>query len=164
MTAVDPALRAEAEQHIREHVEVKRARVERVSRIRELVLGAQDGLLVPLGVVSGMAAASPRRTAILVAGFPAAVTRCIAMAAGSYLASEAEEALSRAEVEDERREVIESPIVSGHSWRWRSGRRGCREAMPSGSRPGLGRTQTCFEDEGRRRSWGCRLSGWRRAR
>ncbi|HET8980174.1 MAG TPA: VIT1/CCC1 transporter family protein [Solirubrobacteraceae bacterium] len=102
-------LRAEAEQHIRDHVMGERARVERVSRIRELVLGAQDGLLVPLGVVSGMAAANPGRAAILVAGFAEAVAGCIAMGAGSYLASEAEEAFYRAEIDDERREVIEFP-------------------------------------------------------
>jgi hypothetical protein len=69
-SAIDAGLQAEAEQHIRGHVEGERARVERVSRIRELVLSAQDGLLMPLGVVSGMAAANPGRTAILVAGSP----------------------------------------------------------------------------------------------
>jgi vacuolar iron transporter family protein len=109
MSAVADSVREEAQQHIREHVEGERARVERVSRIREVVLGAQDGLLVPLGVVTGMAAANPGRTAILVAGFAEAVAGCIAMAAGSYLASEAEEAFYRAEIEDERREVIEFP-------------------------------------------------------
>ncbi len=76
--------------------------MERVSRIRELVLGAQDGLLVPLGVVTGMAAANPGRTAILVAGFAEAITGCIAMPAGSDLASEAEKAFYRAEIEDLR--------------------------------------------------------------
>jgi hypothetical protein len=39
MSAVTEALRSEADQHIREHVEGERARVERISRIRELVLG-----------------------------------------------------------------------------------------------------------------------------
>ncbi len=107
--SIDVALREEVEQHIRDHVEGERARVERVSRIREVVLGAQDGLLVPLGVVTGMAAANPGRTAILVAGFAEAVAGSIAMAAGSYLASEAEEAFYRAEIEDERREVEEYP-------------------------------------------------------
>jgi VIT1/CCC1 family predicted Fe2+/Mn2+ transporter len=84
VSSVEPGLRAEAEQHIREHVEGERAHVERVSRIRELVLGAQDGLLVPRGVVTGMAAANPGRTAILVAGFAEAVAGSIAMAAGSF--------------------------------------------------------------------------------
>jgi hypothetical protein len=35
--------------------------------VREFVLGAQDDLLVALGVVTGMAAANPGRSAILVA-------------------------------------------------------------------------------------------------
>jgi vacuolar iron transporter family protein len=109
MSAITPAARAEAERHIRDHVEGERARIERVSRIRELVLGAQDGLLVPLGVVTGMAAANPGRAAILVAGFAEAVAGSIAMGAGSYLASEAEEAFYQAEIADERREVQQFP-------------------------------------------------------
>ena len=73
MSTESATLRADVERHTREHVEGERARVKRVSRIRELVLGAQDGLLVPLGVVTGMAAANPGRTAILVAGLAEAV-------------------------------------------------------------------------------------------
>ena len=109
-TAVpDLMSRAEVEEHIRDHVLGERARVQRVSRIREVVLGVQDGLLVPLGVVTGMAAANPGQAAILVAGFAEAVAGCIAMGAGSYLASEAEEAFYRAEIADERRELEEFP-------------------------------------------------------
>jgi len=77
--------------------------------VREFVLGAQDGLLVPLGVVTGMAAANPGRPAILVAGLAEAVAGCIAMGGGSYLASEAEEALYAAEIADEQREIEEQP-------------------------------------------------------
>lgn len=109
MSAISDVTRADAERHIREHVEGERARVERVSRIRELVLGIQDGLLVPLGVVTGMAAANPGRTAILVAGLAEAVAGSIAMGAGSYLASEAEEAFYQAEIADEGREIVDFP-------------------------------------------------------
>lgn len=109
MSATSDVLRAEAERHIREHVEGERARVDRISRIRELVLGIQDGLLVPLGVVTGMAAANPGRAAILVAGLAEAVAGSIAMGAGSYLASEAEESFYRAEIADEGREIVEFP-------------------------------------------------------
>jgi VIT1/CCC1 family predicted Fe2+/Mn2+ transporter len=98
-----------ARRHIEEHAVAEAARIERVSRIREFVLGAQDGLLVPLGVVTGMAAANPGRAAILVAGLAEAVAGCIAMGGGSYLASEAEEALYAAEIADERLEVEEEP-------------------------------------------------------
>jgi len=102
-------VREDARRHIREHALGEAARIERLSRVREFVLGAQDGLLVPLGVVTGMAAASPGRTAILVAGVAEAVAGCIAMGGGSYLASEAEEGLYVAEIGDEGREVEEHP-------------------------------------------------------
>ena len=101
--------RAVARRHIEEHALAEAERIGRASRIREFVLGAQDGLLVPLGVVTGMAAANPGRAAILVAGLAEAVAGCIAMGGGSYLASEAEEALYAAEIADERLEVEEEP-------------------------------------------------------
>jgi len=109
MSATDSGLRGEVERHISDHVERERARVGRVSRIRELVLGFQDGLLVPLGVVTGMAAANPGRAVILVAGLAEAVAGSIAMGAGSYLASEAEESFYRAEIDAEAREIDEFP-------------------------------------------------------
>src|SRR5690242_16153892 len=94
-------VREQARRHIEEHARLEAARVGRLSRIREVVLGFQDGLLVPLGVVTGMAAANPGRGPILVAGLAEAVAGCIAMGGGSYLASEAEEALYAAEIADE---------------------------------------------------------------
>ena len=53
---ITEAERLEAEQHIRDHALGEADRIAKLSRIREVVLGAQDGLLVPLGVVTGMAA------------------------------------------------------------------------------------------------------------
>jgi vacuolar iron transporter family protein len=106
---VSDAAREEANQHIRDHARKEAARIERLSRVREFVLGAQDGLLVPLGVVTGMAAANPGRGAILVAGIAEAVAGCIAMGGGSSLASEAEEGLYAAEIADEDREITEHP-------------------------------------------------------
>src|SRR6476646_350451 len=100
-------VRAEATRHIQEHSLGEAARISRLSRIREFVLGAQDGLLVPLGVVTGMAAAHPARSLIIVAGLAVAVA--IAMGGGSYLASEAEEQLYASEIESERREIEEFP-------------------------------------------------------
>jgi len=43
-------------------------RIDRLSRIRELVFGSLDGLLVPLGVVSGVAGGTGSSKAVLVAG------------------------------------------------------------------------------------------------
>ncbi len=109
MASISEAQREDARVHIRDHALGEAARIERLSRIREFVLGAQDGLLVPLGVVTGMAAANPGKAAILVAGLAEAVAGSIAMGGGSYLASEAEEGLYAAEIADEGREVEAEP-------------------------------------------------------
>ncbi len=103
------AARAEAERHIQEHALGEAARIGRLSRIREFVLGTQDGLLVPLGVVTGMAAAHPARSLIVVAGLAEAVAGAISMGGGSYLASEAEEQLYVSEIAAEGREIDEFP-------------------------------------------------------
>jgi VIT1/CCC1 family predicted Fe2+/Mn2+ transporter len=107
-TTLRDEAREAARLHIEEHARGEAERIARVSRIREFVLGFQDGLLVPLGVVTGMAAANPGRGPILVAGLAEAVAGCIAMGGGSYLASEAEEALYAAEIRDEGEEVKEA--------------------------------------------------------
>lgn len=104
---ITPARRSEAEQHILDHALGEAARIARLSRVREFVLGAQDGLLVPLGVVTGMAAANPSRSLIVVAGLAEAVAGAVAMGSGSFLASEAEEKLYVAEIADEGREIEE---------------------------------------------------------
>jgi VIT1/CCC1 family predicted Fe2+/Mn2+ transporter len=106
---VTEAARAEANEHIRTHSLAEAARIARLSRVREFVLGAQDGLLVPLGVVTGVAAANPSRSLIVIAGLAEAVAGAIAMGSGSYLASEAEEKLYVAEIADEGREIDEFP-------------------------------------------------------
>ncbi len=104
---ITDAARAEAEIHIREHSLGEALRIGKLSRIREVVLGAQDGLLVPLGVVTGMAAAHPAQALIIVAGLAEAFAGAVAMGSGSYLASEAEEGLYRAEIRDEGEEIVE---------------------------------------------------------
>ena len=109
MSVDEDDIRSEAERHIVEHSLGEAARIGRLSRIREFVLGAQDGLLVPLGVVTGMAAAHPARSLIIVAGLAEAVAGAISMGGGSYLASQAEEQLYRSEIASEGREIDEFP-------------------------------------------------------
>lgn len=106
---ITPEARAEAEAHIADHALGEAERIGRLSRVREFVLGAQDGLLVPLGVVTGMAAANPSRELIIVAGLAEAVAGAVAMGSGSYLASEAEEKLYLAEIEEEHQEILDHP-------------------------------------------------------
>lgn len=108
-SVITEAARREAELHIQEHALSEAVRIGRLSRIREFVLGAQDGLLVPLGVVTGMAAANPSRSIIIVAGLAEAVAGAVAMGSGSYLASEAEEKLYASEIEEEGQEILDFP-------------------------------------------------------
>src|SRR5207253_10463064 len=61
------------------------------------------------GVVTGMAAAHPPRSLIIVAGLAEAVAGAISMGGGSYLASHAEEQLDVSESAAEGREIDEFP-------------------------------------------------------
>jgi len=87
----------------------ERERIARLSRIRELVLGGQDGLLVPLGVVTGLAGAAVGTTAIVVGGVAEAAAGALAMGTGAWLSSRAENQLFRSEIEAEELELIEHP-------------------------------------------------------
>jgi hypothetical protein len=60
----------------------ERERIGRLSRIRELVLGFQDGLLVPLAVVTGLAGANAAASTVLVGGLAEAVAGAVAMGTG----------------------------------------------------------------------------------
>jgi len=57
---------------LRRRVLAERDRIGRLSRIRELVLGFQDGLLVPLAVVTGLAGADVARSTVRI---PSAASR-----------------------------------------------------------------------------------------
>jgi VIT1/CCC1 family predicted Fe2+/Mn2+ transporter len=94
---------------LRARVLGERARIAKLSRIRELVLGFQDGLLVPLGVVTGLAGASVGSTAVIVGGLAEAAAGALAMGTGAYLASQAENQLFESEIADERAEIADHP-------------------------------------------------------
>jgi predicted membrane protein (TIGR00267 family) len=96
---------------LRDRVLSERARVSRLSRIRELVLGFQDGLLVPLAVVTGLAGADVGSTAVIVGGVAEGVAGALAMGTGAFLSSQAENQLFRAEIADEEAELDDHPDV-----------------------------------------------------
>jgi VIT1/CCC1 family predicted Fe2+/Mn2+ transporter len=75
------------------------------------VLGFQDGLLVPLGVVTGLASAAVGTTAIIVGGVAEAAAGALAMGTGAYLSSQAENQLIASEIGDQRAEVIDHPEI-----------------------------------------------------
>jgi VIT1/CCC1 family predicted Fe2+/Mn2+ transporter len=98
-------------EELRARVLGERGRIARLSRIRELVLGFQDGLLVPLGVVTGLAGASVGSTAVIVGGLAEAAAGALAMGTGAFLASQAENQLFASEIEDERAELADHPEI-----------------------------------------------------
>ena len=87
----------------------ERWRVASLGRIREVVFGAQDGILSTVALVTSVAVALDSQTAVLVAGLAAAAAGTISMATGAYLGSRAEQDVQRAEIARETQEIAEKP-------------------------------------------------------
>ena len=60
--------------------------------IRQLVFGSLDGLLVPLGVISGVAGGTGSSRAVLVAGLAESFAGALSMGAGEFIAARSEAA------------------------------------------------------------------------
>ena len=84
-------------------------RVARLGRLREVVFGAQDGLLSTVALVTSVAVAFETQPAVLVAGLAAALPGMLSMATGALLGSRAEQDVQRAEIEREARELETNP-------------------------------------------------------
>ncbi len=87
----------------------ERWRVASLGRLREVVFGAQDGILSTVALVTSVAVALDSQTVVLVAGLAAAAAGMISMATGAYLGSRAELDVKRAEIEREALELEEKP-------------------------------------------------------
>ena len=90
-------------------VERERWRVARMGRLREVVFGAQDGLLSIVALVTSVAVAVESQTTVVIAGLAGALPGMISMATGALLGSRAERDVQRAEIEREARELEENP-------------------------------------------------------
>ncbi len=84
-------------------------RVARLGRLREVVFGAQDGLLSTVALVTSLAVAFESQTTVVVAGLAGALPGMISMATGALLGSRAERDVQRAEIEREAREIETNP-------------------------------------------------------
>jgi VIT1/CCC1 family predicted Fe2+/Mn2+ transporter len=87
----------------------ERDRIQRLERIRQLVFGSLDGLLVPLGVVSGVAAGTGSTRAVIVAGIAEAFAGALSMGAGEFISGRSEAQVQRAEVRKELTEIAQDP-------------------------------------------------------
>jgi VIT1/CCC1 family predicted Fe2+/Mn2+ transporter len=77
--------------------------------IREIVFGAQDGILTTLGIVTGVGSAQNDRAAILITGGLALLVGALSMGVGEYLGGKSEREVVQSTIDFEQREMIELP-------------------------------------------------------
>jgi len=94
---------------LHEHLHAERERIDRLGRIRELVFGSLDGLLVPLGVVTGVAGGTHNTQAIIVAGIAEAFAGALSMGAGEFISGRAEAQVQQTEIAKELVEIRSQP-------------------------------------------------------
>lgn len=87
----------------------EKARIERLGRIRQFVFGSLDGLLVPLGVISGVAGGTGDSKAVIVAGLAEAFAGALSMGAGEFISGRSEAQVQQTEVEKELLEMRRAP-------------------------------------------------------
>jgi VIT1/CCC1 family predicted Fe2+/Mn2+ transporter len=81
------------------------------SRLRDFILGGQDGLVNVLGVVLGVATATKDVRLILIAAIAATFAESISMMAVAYTSFKAESDFYRSEVRREQKEMRDMPDV-----------------------------------------------------
>jgi VIT1/CCC1 family predicted Fe2+/Mn2+ transporter len=94
---------------IRDHIKEEQDSISILGEIREIIFGAQDGLVSTLAVVATVAGATSDRLSVLVAGFAAAIAGVFSMAIGEYMSSKSQEEIYAWHITDEREEVAERP-------------------------------------------------------
>lgn len=87
----------------------EKERVAKRGRIRQFVFGSMDGLLVPLGVVSGVAGGTGSTKAVVIAGIAEAFAGALSMGAGEFLSGRAEAQVQQAEIREENLSIRENP-------------------------------------------------------
>jgi VIT1/CCC1 family predicted Fe2+/Mn2+ transporter len=81
----------------------------RIGWLRAAVLGANDGIISTASLIVGVAAATPSRSAILVAGIAGLAAGAMSMAAGEYVSVSSQSDTENADLARERLELKEQP-------------------------------------------------------
>ena len=100
---------AYAQDWLAEHLAEERRESALLGEIREVVFGAQDGLVSTLAVVATVAGASGEAFPVVVAGVASGLAGVFSMAAGEYIGSKSQREIYEAQIEKEREEVEERP-------------------------------------------------------
>jgi VIT1/CCC1 family predicted Fe2+/Mn2+ transporter len=97
---------------IQKHIEQGRRRNSLLGEIREVIFGAQDGLVSTLAVVATVAGASTSRFGVLVAGIASAVAGIFSMSIGEYMSSKSQAEIAHSKIAEEWQEVTARPLES----------------------------------------------------
>jgi len=87
----------------------QRQQIVKLQRVRQLIFGSLDGLLVPLGVVSGVAAGTGSSRAVIVAGLAEAFAGALSMGAGEFISGRSEAQVQLTQVRKELDEMQGAP-------------------------------------------------------
>jgi VIT1/CCC1 family predicted Fe2+/Mn2+ transporter len=90
-------------------VHPERHLVTRIGWLRAAVLGANDGIVSTASLIVGVAAASPARSDVLIAGVAGLVAGAMSMAAGEYVSVSSQSDTEQADLARERAELKSQP-------------------------------------------------------
>lgn len=85
-------------------------RTERIGWLRAAVLGANDGIVSTASLLIGVAAASPDRGAVFIAGIAGLVAGSMSMAAGEYVSVHSQADTEKADLDRERKELATDDV------------------------------------------------------
>lgn len=83
--------------------------VERIGWLRAAVLGANDGIISTASLILGVASAAASKSDVLLAGVAGLVAGAMSMAAGEYVSVSSQSDTEDADLEREKRELLEDP-------------------------------------------------------
>ena len=89
----------------------KRRLFERLSSIREIVFGVQDGVLTTAGVLCGLSGAVSQHSQVALAALASTAAGALSMAAGAYLGARAETEVLHAELDLVRADAAAKPYT-----------------------------------------------------
>src|SRR5258708_25529639 len=105
--AVPPATHVTEEQGA--EIFAEKNRMDGLNGIRQLVCGSLDGLVCPLGVVSGVGGGTGSTKAVIVAGIAEAYAGALSMGAGEFTSGGFEAQVQQTEIAKELAEIRDAP-------------------------------------------------------
>jgi VIT1/CCC1 family predicted Fe2+/Mn2+ transporter len=90
----------------------KRRLFERLSSVREIVFGMQDGVLTTAGVLAGLSGAVANHSEVVLAALASTAAGALSMCAGAYLGTNAESEVLQSELARARTDIERQPYLA----------------------------------------------------